>query len=63
MLFLRIVTPQLTQSKGLYMQLLTQPTTANNKVNVNGTNINTSLENLEPNTTYYTRTFLTNVFW
>ena len=24
--------------------------------------INTRLENLEPNTTYYTRTFLTNVF-
>ena len=40
----------------------TQPTTANNKVNVNGTDINTTLENLEPNTTYYTRTFLTNVF-
>jgi len=39
-----------------------QPTTANNKVNVNGTDINTTLENLEPNTTYYTRTFLTNVF-
>ena len=40
----------------------TQPTTTNNKVNVNGTDINTTLENLEPNTTYYTRTFLTNVF-
>ncbi|MDB3866116.1 hypothetical protein N9300_01410 [bacterium] len=39
-----------------------QPTTANNKVNVNGTGISTTLENLEPNTTYYTRTFLTNVF-
>ena len=39
-----------------------QPTTANNMVNVNGTNISTTLENLEPNTTYYTRTFLTNVF-
>ena len=37
-----------------------QPTTANNKVNVNGTNISTTLENLEPNTTYYARTFLTN---
>ena len=37
-----------------------QPTTANNKVNVNGTEISTTLENLEPNTTYYARTFLTN---
>ena len=37
-----------------------QPTTANNKVNVNGTDITTTLENLEPNTTYYARTFLTN---
>ena len=37
-----------------------QPTTANNKVNVNGTNITATLENLEPNTTYYVRTFLTN---
>ena len=37
-----------------------QPTTANTKVNVNGTDISTILENLEPNTTYYARTFLTN---
>ncbi|MDA9907282.1 BspA family leucine-rich repeat surface protein [Flavobacteriaceae bacterium] len=37
-----------------------QPTTANNKVNVNGADITTTLENLEPNTTYYARTFLTN---
>ena len=37
-----------------------QPTTANNKVNVNGTDISTTIENLEPNTTYYARTFLTN---
>ena len=37
-----------------------QPTTANNKVNVNGTDISTTLENLEPNTNYYVRTFLTN---
>ena len=37
-----------------------QPTTANNKVNVNGTDVTTTLENLEPNTTYYARTFLTN---
>ena len=37
-----------------------QPTTNNTQVNVNGTNITTTLENLEPNTTYYVRTFLTN---
>ena len=37
-----------------------QPTTANTKVNVNGTEVTTTLENLEPNTTYYARTFLTN---
>ena len=39
-----------------------QPTIANTKVNVNGTDITTTLENLEPNTTYYVRTFLTNAF-
>ena len=48
--------------QGFVYATTTQPTTANNKINVNGTNINTTLENLEPNTTYYTRTFLTNVF-
>ena len=37
-----------------------QPTTNNTQVNVNGTNITTTLENLEPNTTYYARAFLTN---
>ena len=37
-----------------------QPTIANTKVNVNGTEVTTTLENLEVNTTYYTRTFLTN---
>jgi hypothetical protein len=37
-----------------------QPTIANNKINVNGTDVTTTLENLEPNTTYYVRTFLTN---
>ena len=37
-----------------------QPTIANTKVNVNGTDVTTTLENLEPNTTYYVRTFLTN---
>ena len=38
-----------------------QPTTANNKVNVNGTDVTKIIENLESNTTYYVRTFLTNV--
>jgi len=37
-----------------------QPTTANNKVNVNGNDITTTLENLESNTTYYVRAFLIN---
>ena len=37
-----------------------QPTIANTKVNVNGTDVTTTVENLEPNTTYYVRTFLTN---
>ena len=37
-----------------------QPTIASAKVNVNGTVVTTTLENLEPNTTYYVRTFLTN---
>ena len=37
-----------------------QPTIANTKVNVNGTEVTTTLENLEPNTAYYARTFLTN---
>ena len=37
-----------------------QPTIASTKVNVNGTDVTTILENLEPNTTYYARTFLTN---
>ena len=37
-----------------------QPTINNIKINVNGTNITTTIENLENNTTYYVRTFLTN---
>ena len=39
-----------------------QPTIADTQVNVNGTDVSTILENLEPNTTYYVRTFLTNSF-
>ena len=37
-----------------------QPTIANTQVNVNGTNISTTIEGLTPNTTYYVRAFLTN---
>ncbi len=37
-----------------------QPTIEDIQVNVNGTNISTTLEGLTPNTTYYVRTFLTN---
>ena len=39
-----------------------QPTLENIQVNVNGTNISTTIEGLEPNTTYYVRAFLTNNF-
>ena len=37
-----------------------QPTLADIQVNVNGTNISTTIEGLTPNTTYYVRAFLTN---
>jgi surface protein len=37
-----------------------QPTLEDIQVNVNGTNISTTIEGLEPNTTYYVRAFLTN---
>jgi|TARA_B110000971_G_scaffold218166_1_gene256430 hypothetical protein len=39
-----------------------QPTLDDIQINVNGTNISTTIEGLEPNTTYYARTFLTNAF-
>ena len=39
-----------------------QPTLEDIQVNVNGTNIATTIESLEPNTTYYVRAFLTNNF-
>ena len=39
-----------------------QPTLEDIQVNVNGTNISTTIEGLEPNTTYYVRAFLTNNF-
>ena len=37
-----------------------QPTLEDTQVNVNGTNISTTVEDLTPNTTYYVRAFLTN---
>jgi len=46
--------------QGFVYSTTIQPTTNNIQVNVNGTDITTTLENLEPNTTYYVRTFLTN---
>ena len=39
-----------------------QPTLEDIQVNVNGTNISTTIESLEPNTTYFVRAFLTNNF-
>ena len=39
-----------------------QPTLEDIQVNVNGTNISTTVEGLTPNTTYYVRAFLTNNF-
>jgi hypothetical protein len=37
-----------------------QPTLEDIQVNVNGTNISTTIDGLTPNTTYYVRSFLTN---
>ncbi|MDC1313245.1 DUF5017 domain-containing protein, partial [Flavobacteriaceae bacterium] len=48
--------------QGFVFATTIQPTIANTKVNVNGTEVTTTLENLEPNTTYYVRSFLTNAF-
>jgi len=39
-----------------------QPTLEDIQINVNGTNISTTIEGLTPNTTYYARSFLTNNF-
>ena len=39
-----------------------QPTLEDIQINVNGTNISTTIEGLTPNTTYYVRAFLTNNF-
>jgi len=48
--------------QGFVYSTTIQPTINDNIVNVNGTDISTSLENLEPETTYYYRAFLTNAF-
>nr|AOE10865.1 hypothetical protein [uncultured bacterium] len=47
--------------QGFVYSTAIQPTLNNNQVNVNGTDVTTTINNLEPNTTYYIRTFLTNV--
>jgi uncharacterized protein (TIGR02145 family) len=39
-----------------------QPTLEDIQVNVNGTDISSTIEGLNPNTTYYVRSFLTNTF-
>ena len=39
-----------------------QPTLNDNQVDANGTDVTSTIENLEANTTYYVRTFLTNAF-
>ena len=46
--------------QGFVYSTTMQPTINDNIVNVNGIDISTSLDNLEPETTYYYRTFLTN---
>jgi surface protein len=46
--------------QGFVYSTTTQPST--NNIQVNGTDINAILENLEPNTIYYVRAFLSNVF-
>ena len=54
-------TPNNTEQGFVYSTEI-QPTTDDIQVNVNGTNISTTIEGLEPNTTYYVRSFLTNAF-
>jgi len=52
-------TPNNTEQGFVYSTEI-QPTIEDIQVNVNGTNISTTLEGLTPNTTYYVRSFLTN---
>ena len=49
--------------QGFVYSIEIQPTLEDIQVNVNGTNISTTIEGLTPNTTYYVRAFLTNNFW
>ena len=49
-----------TQSQGFVYSTQRQPTIENIEVNVDGDSINTTIENLEPNTAYYFRTFAIN---
>ena len=46
--------------QGFVYATTAQSTTNNTQVNVSGTDISAVIENLEPNTTYYVRAFLTN---
>ena len=46
--------------QGFVISTEIQPTINDTQINVNGTNISTTIEGLEPNTTYYVRSFLTN---
>ena len=46
--------------QGFVYSIEIQPTLDDIQVNVNGTNISTTIEGLTPNTTYYVRAFLTN---
>ena len=51
--------PNSTEQGFVYATTI-QPTTNNTKVNVTGSDISATLDNLQPNTTYYVRVFLTN---
>lgn len=46
--------------QGFVISTEIQPTINDTQINVNGTDISTTIEGLEPNTTYYVRSFLTN---
>jgi surface protein len=51
-----------TSDQGFVYSTGFRPNLDNNEVYVAGISVNTTIENLEPNTTYYFRTFLTNDF-
>ena len=46
--------------QGFVISTEIQPTINDTQINVNGTDISTTIEGLEPDTTYYVRSFLTN---